>query len=85
MKKALDLEIDECIAFMGTLSPDTKEYKNAAESLKLLREAAAIRMPNSVTAESLLAVFANILSIGIIVSYEQLHPLTSKALSFLKR
>jgi len=81
----LDLEIEHVLALMQRIAPDTDRYKMAAESLKLLHEARAIKTPHAIAYDTILYAATNLVGILLILSYEQLHPLTSKAIGFIKR
>lgn len=62
--------------------PDSPEYSDTLEKLERLHK---LRTPqkDAVSKDALIAVAGNLLGIGMILSYERVHIVTSKALSLI--
>lgn len=82
---ALDEAIDRVLNRMQYLEPETDEYSVLLNRLDKLN---AIKISNKdnrnkVSADTLLSVGANILGIVLILGYEKVNVVTSKALGFV--
>jgi hypothetical protein len=82
--KKMNKAIDDVLEFMEKCEPDSEEYSKAARNLKELCEAKGRLSPE------LLAVLAivvpavtSVLGIVLILNYEQLNVVTTKALGFV--
>lgn len=81
-------EYDAAVLCLRTINPiHEKEYaeqlKNVERLHKLLMDEESVRV--RVSPDGLLACATNLLGIGIIVSYEQLHHIGSKAINFIMK
>lgn len=84
----LDEEIKRVVDYISILDPTSEEYKKAVENLKVLTEAKATYETETkakLNPNSVLAVGGNLLGIGMVLGYERLHIIASKALSFIIR
>lgn len=93
-KRTIDDEIDHVLERLQSLSPDSKEYEAAVKNLELLYQAKGhIKLDKpekiddtklfGISKETLLMAATNILGIGLILNYEQMHVISSKALQFI--
>ena len=83
----LDKEIDEILLKMSKMDKLSKEY---LELVKILEVLYAARGKNyeprkRISPDTLLLVGANLLGIALILGYEQINSVTSKALGFVVR
>lgn len=65
--------------------PTTSDFATATSQLDSLYKIKAQNKPDRVSKDALLAVCANLAGIGLILSYEHAHVVTSKALSFVTK
>ncbi len=84
-KTEYDEEIQRVIARLTELDPSSEDYKKASEALKNLSEARSKRAASLIDANSALAILSNILGIVLILNYEQLHVLNTRAFQLLKK
>lgn len=75
-------EIDRVIETMKTMSPGSKEYKQAAENVRVLIETANM---SKISKDALLAAGVNIVGILLVLNFERLGVVTSKAFSMLRK
>lgn len=83
-KTRLQLEMDRLVLKLGDLSPDSEEYGKIVDRVIKLDKIGQDKMPRQVSPDTLVTASANLLGIWMIINYEELHPLTSKALSFVR-
>lgn len=79
----LEKEIDCLIQSMAKEAPDTDEYRKMAENLEILYKAKALEKDRSVSSDTLAVVAGNLAGILLILKYEELNVITSKALGFV--
>jgi preprotein translocase subunit Sss1 len=84
-KNPIDKTIDDLLKFMGEHKPDSEEYGKAVDNLIILCDARSKKPSRIVEYDTILLVAANIAGILLILNYEQLHPIASKALGFIAR
>ena len=84
-KSGLDEVIDAVQDLLLKGDPTTTEFAKATEQLDSLYKIKAHDKPDRVSKDALLAVIANLAGIGLILSYEHAHVVTSKALSFVMK
>lgn len=80
----LETVIDQLLAKMQTLAPNSDEYTQLTDRLETLYQLKDYDKSEKVDANTMWMVAGNLLGILTIVGYEQKHIITSKALSFLK-
>lgn len=85
VKTGLDKVIDETIEDIRRHDLDTKEYQIAVDTLVKLYEMKAKTKPQTISPDTIATVAANLLGIAIIVGYERMNIVTSKALNFVAR
>lgn len=66
-------------------TPGTDEYSKIVDQLERLNKIAAGRKSEPVSKNALIAVVGNLAGIGLILKFEQLNTLTSKAIGFVGR
>lgn len=79
----LDKEIDRLIQKMSEMSPDTDEYTRAAKNLESLYRAKKDSAQRKVSADTITGVVGNLVGIGMIIGYERIHCITTKALGMV--
>jgi len=81
----LDEVIDAALTQMLSIDPTTEEYSKAADQVTKLYKLREATTPKRVGADTLAVVLGNLAGIGMILSYEHVHVVTSKALGFVLR
>jgi hypothetical protein len=81
----LEKAIDDILVQMSTISADNKEYSAMCDQLVKLYELKKIDLPQQVSPDTLVIVAGNLLGILLIVNYEKMEIMTSKALSLVLR
>jgi len=81
-RMSLDKEVERVLTQMSTMQIETKEYGTAVDNLKVLCEARGIKTHRSISTDVIVTAVANIVGIVLVLNYEQLHIITSKAISF---
>ena len=80
----LDQAIDEVFNDMETLTADSDKYTNAVDNLVKLHELTrANKRVWTPSADTIAIAVTNITGILLILNYEHLHPLPSKAMNFV--
>lgn len=79
-KFTLDKEVERVLEQMSSMSIGSDGYKTAVENLKVLCEARGIRSPKSLSTDVIVGAVANLASILLILHYEKLNVITSKAI-----
>lgn len=82
-KTSLDKEIDGVLSWMASTEPYTEEYSAMANNLKKLYEIKNGNKNDNIKLDTIVVVAGNLLGIWLILNYEELDIITSKALSFV--
>jgi len=82
-KSNLDLEIDHVLEILGRMSPDSESYSDAVKNLEILMKANSEKAKPALDINTVITAGASILGIVVIISYEHLHPVVSKAINFV--
>lgn len=82
-KSLLDEAIDDIFREMTVMNADSKEYSRMVKQLEKLYALRDGNKSDSVSKDTIALITANLLGIGIIVGYERMNVVTSKALMFL--
>ena len=83
-RTSIDKEIDRVVEVMSITTSDSKEYKEMAVNLELLMKGRSYNKDNTkISKDVLVTGVFSILSILIIVGYEQANVMASKALGFV--
>jgi len=80
-----DTEIDRVIEIMSKMNPALKEYKDVAEAVKLLSEARSKKNAFPLDPDVLVSAGLNLIGVILILQYENLHVVTSRAMNYLKK
>lgn len=83
-KNTLDDEIDSVLDSMSSCAADTEEYMAMANNLETLYKAKALDKSNPMKA-SILQAGTNILGILLVINYEKIGVVTSKAFSLISK
>lgn len=83
-KSFVDDEIMRIVRKMRELETDTEEYAKLLERLNKLHKIRQESKPDRISMDTLAAAFVNLAGILMILQYEHMHPITSKALSFIR-
>lgn len=81
----LDVVMDRILLEMSENGPDTPEYPELMSHLERITNLRKSEDKRKLSPDNLILVAGNLLGILIIVSYEHLHPMTSKALGFVQK
>lgn len=81
LKEAIELALAE----LKQHDPDTEEYATILTQIERLFALDAPDKRDKVSKDGLVAVGGNLLGIGMILSWEQVHVITSKALGFVPK
>lgn len=81
-KITLDDQIDRLLNEMYSMEVDSEEYSQAVKNLNVLMDA---RKRKSVSPEAILGAVTNIAGILLILNYEQLNVISSRAIQFIRR
>lgn len=81
----LQKEIDVVLEDLSTLRTDSKEYADMLNVLERLYKLRGEEKPQRMKPDTLLLVGGNLLGILLVLNYEKLDTITSKALSFALR
>lgn len=80
----VDKEIARTILVLQEKEPDSKEYASTLELLTKLQKIRQEEKPDRLSSDTMLLAGVNLVGLVLILQYEHLHPITSKALSFIK-
>jgi len=81
-KWTLQNEIDRVLEVLKSSSPSSKEYRQAAENLVTLIET---KEKSKVSADTMVLAATNILGILLVLNFENLGVITSKAFGLIRR
>lgn len=84
-KRNLEKEIDSVLDEMSYEHSDTDKYGKMAENLEHLLKAKSYENSAHISKDVLVSGAFSLAGILLIVNYEQLNPLISKALPFVKK
>lgn len=84
-RKTIDGEVNHLLKQMEGMDVTSDDYAEAAKTLKTLCEARGIKTNRSISMDTIIAASANLLGIALILEYEQIHVITSKAISLVFR
>ena len=75
----LEKEIERVLEQMNTMPVESDEYAKAVERLKVLHEARGVKSPKEIGMDTLVTVGANLIGVLLVLNYERLNVITSKA------
>jgi hypothetical protein len=79
----LDAVIDDALAQLSGLSIDTDEYTRKVDQITKLYKLKEQEAPKRVSPDTLALVAGNLAGIMLMLHYERVHVITSKALGFV--
>jgi hypothetical protein len=82
-KSNLDVEIDHVIDALNHLSPDADAYGDAVKNLEVLMKVRDCRNTPKISYDTIIIAATNILGIVLIMSFEQIHVIGTKAIGFV--
>ena len=75
----IDKEVKRLLSEMEHMNVESPEYAEAVKNLSVLAESKNLKTPNTVSAELIVTVVATLVNTLIVLNYEQLNVITSKA------
>lgn len=84
-KTDLDKAIDSVFQEMETINADSEEYSKMVQQLETLYKIRSSTKDNRVDVNTVVTVAGNLLGIVMILNYERLHIVTTKALGFVMK
>jgi hypothetical protein len=81
----LEKEIDAILDIMSKYPPDSEEYTAMATNLEKLFKAKTGDRTNFISKDTLIVVAGNLLGIALILGFEKVDVITSKAIGFVLR
>lgn len=84
-KTDLDKAIDSVFQEMETVNADSEEYSKMVQQLETLYKIRSSTKDNRVDVNTVVTVAGNLLGIVMILNYERLHIVTTKALGFVMK
>lgn len=82
-KTNIEKEINRLIFEAGCEEPDSEKYSKIVESVEKLCKAKSYETEKSISPDTILTVCGSILGIVLILGYEQVGVISSKALGFV--
>jgi len=84
-KKTFDQEVTRVLTEIGKMEVDSENYAKAVKNLDVLCQARSSKTNSWLSADLVIPAVTNILGILLLLNYEQLHVVTSKAISFIAK
>lgn len=85
-KKSEDTALDKAICdALENLSPYDDDYTKKVKAITMLHQLKQNEKPERVSPDTMALILGNLVGIGIIVTHERLHVITSKSVSFLRK
>lgn len=84
-RSPLDLEIDRIVLKMSNMKPEDEDYLKAANSLKVVCDAKAIKAKASVSPDTWVLASVNLIGILAILNFEKTGIVVSKAIGFVMK
>jgi hypothetical protein len=81
----LDQEIDRALTQLSNLNVDSEEYEKLLERVTKLHKMKAESKPSGVSPDTALLAATNLAGILMIINYERIHVISTKALGFVGR
>jgi len=81
----LDEEIERATSLMSRIHPGTKEFSDMNAYLNLLYKAKEHEAPDRISKDTIAVIAGNLTGIAMIIAYERVHVVTSKALGFVMK
>lgn len=84
-KKTFDNEVTRVLSEMSLMEVHSEEYTKAVANLDVLCQARSQKTNSWLSADLVVPAVVNILGIVLVLNYEQMHVVTSKAIGFIAR
>lgn len=84
-KATLDDEINSVLEEMARMDPRTDEYTVAARNLETLLKSRSYGNRKEVSPDTVAMIVANLAGIALILSFERLNVISTKALGFVSK
>lgn len=84
-KATIEAEIDSVLEEMARMDPKTEEYTVVAKNLDMLLKARSYGSKKEVSPDTVAMIVANLAGIGLILSFERLNVISTKALGFVSK
>lgn len=81
----LDKEIDECIACLKSMVPESEQYRTAVENIKKLEELKSCSKMEKPSSDMILYTASTLVGILVILNFEKADVITSKAMQYLPK
>jgi hypothetical protein len=81
----LDEEIDRALTKLSTLEVDSSEYEKLLARVTKLHDMKANQKPTGVSKDAALAAATNLAGIFLVINYERIHVISTKALGMVGR
>lgn len=81
--KVMDAEIERLAAQLSTLSPLSEDYATVLNRLATLTKARAEKNERAISMDALVNVGANIIGMLLVLNYEKLNVISTKAMSMV--
>lgn len=82
-KRTISNEIDRIVKELEGMKPETQEYEAKVKAVDVLCRARSYQPARVINMDTVIAASVNIVGILLILNYENLHVVSSKALSFV--
>jgi len=79
----LEREIDSILDIMSQIPPDSPQYTTMAKNLETLYKAKLGDKNNFVSKDTIAVIVGNLLGIALILGYEKVNVITTKAIQFV--
>lgn len=84
-REQLDEEIQTVISNLAFIHPKDEDYETVAANLERLYTIRGLKTKNRVSPDTIAIIAANLLGIGLILHYEKLDVISTKAMSFVMK
>ncbi|HAQ03016.1 TPA: hypothetical protein DCQ22_03950 [Candidatus Nomurabacteria bacterium] len=85
VKRTITDEIDRIVKELEGMKPESPEYEAKVKQLKVLCEARSLKPDRLLNTDALIAGGINILGILLILNFEKLNVMSSKAIGFVMK
>lgn len=79
----LDLEIDRVHVYLGGITPNDPQYATISANLATLYKIKDTQSSDTLSADAMAGIFANLVGIGAILLHERTAVITTKALGYV--
>lgn len=80
-----EMEIEHVLQKMQEVSPDSPQYAQMAKNLAILYSAKSKVKDKGISPDTIAIVVGNLAGIGLILGFETIHVLSSKAIGFVMK